>query len=417
MAALATAQRRCEARQRVAVLLVRIKHLAEIKSTYGFDVAELLVRTLAERVIGLLRDDDVIERIEDGCLALVLPGLSAAGQAELAAAGIVRACQQPFAAGGEPIFPRVHIGIAAFPDDGDSADRILRCADLAAAEAVDSPGAYVVYAPQMEHARTLPHGYHIERALEEAIVRDELHVCFQPKVCLRTGGLAGAEALLRWTRADGAAVAPDTFIPIAEKSNLIVPLTLWTLNTAMRTCGDLFVRDPAFSIAVNLSPVALNDPDIFPMIAQAASIWCAERSQLVLEITETALFRDPDSAFRTLHEFHGEGIRLSIDDFGTGYSSLAQLARLDLAELKIDRSFVMGLQRDARSMQIVRSVIDLAHNFGMTVVAEGIEDAATFDCLTELGCDHGQGYYIARPMRAEAFLDWADEALAVTPGA
>lgn len=408
LTSLADAVARCDPRKRVAVLLIRVRHLSEIKSIHGYEAAEVIVGCTAERAHAVLRETDLIERIEDACFALVLPDLAAAGQAELAAAGLVRSCQQLLEVHGEKLTPKVTIGIAVYPDHAATPSELVRCADVAIGEALDSPDAYALYARRMEQARLPPHAYQLERALERALGGDELHVCFQPKISLRDGRLTGAEALLRWTREDGQAIGPDVFIPIAEQSNLIVPLTVWTLNTAMRACGELLDRDPGFSVAVNLSPTALSDPDIFPLIAQAVGIWCAERSQLVLEITETALFKDPTTAVRTLDELHGEGIRLSIDDFGTGYSSLAQLARLNLAELKIDRSFVSGVTHDPRSMQIVRSVIDLAHNFGMTVVAEGIEDADTLNCLAALGCDHGQGYFIARPMRRDDFLAWCD---------
>ena len=409
LATLDAAMTRSDAGRRVGVVLLRVRHLSEIKSNHGFDHAESLVQAIATRATDILRGADDIERIDDGCLAIVLPDLSAPAQAELAAVGIVRACQHAYEAGSERLMPKVDVGIAMYPGDARHAVDLVRCADLAAADAADAPNGYAVYTPEMARLTQATRTYQIERELEGAINRDELHLHLQPKVRLRDGHLVGAEALLRWTRGDGRAIAPDVFIPVAEQSNLIVPLTIWTLNTAMRACGDLFDRDPAFSVAVNLSPVALNDPDIFNLIAQAASIWCADRSQLVLEITETALFRDPQTAARTLDEFTGEGIRLSIDDFGTGYSSLAQLARLNLAELKIDRSFIFDLMRDARNMQIVRSVIDLAHNFGMTVVAEGIEDAETYSCLATLGCDHGQGYHIARPMTIEKFFEWAEK--------
>jgi EAL domain-containing protein (putative c-di-GMP-specific phosphodiesterase class I) len=255
----------------------------------------------------------------------------------------------------------------------------------------------------------------LERELEGAIERDELHVCLQPKVCMASGRLAGAEALLRWTRADGQRVAPDLFIPIAERSGLIVPMTLWTLNTALRGCHALLDRTPAFSLAVNLSPVALNDPDIADLIVNASGIWCADPAQLILEITESALSSDPVSAMRALDQLHAHGVRLSIDDFGTGYTSLSQLGVLSVSELKIDKSFVRNVTTTRRHGVIVRSVVDLAHNFGMSVVAEGIEDRDAFSFLSSLRCDYGQGFYIGRPMSFDAFADWtADHEAAET---
>jgi diguanylate cyclase len=392
----------------VGVLLVRVHHFQRIKINHGHDLSDWVIRSLAERTVTVLRDDDTIERIEDGCLALILPNLSGSAQAELAASGILKICRAPFLCDNGDIDLKVDIGLALYPNDAASATELLRCAELAVGRANESSAGYSVYTATLEDRRGDLHNFLLERELEGAVRRDEFHLCFQAKVSLRDGALAGAEALLRWTRADGETIPPDVFIPIAEKSNLIVGITLWTLNTALRACGDLFERNPDFSVAVNLSPIALNDPEIFPLVSQAANIWCADRHKLVLEITESALFKDTEAALLTLEKFHSEGIRLSIDDFGTGYSSLSQLGRMRVAELKIDKSFVHDVTLTERNAQIVRSVIDLAHNFGMTVVAEGIEDRATYEFLAELGCDYGQGYYIARPMSMALFEEWAE---------
>ncbi len=408
MDTLGTTLRAREPQRLVSVLLVRVRDFQRIKINHGHDLADWLLRSLAERTVSVLRDNDTIERIEDGCLALILPNLSGPAQAELAASGILQACRAPFSCSDANIDLKVDIGLAVYPTDAASATELLRCAELAVGRANESPAGYSVYTATLAGPHGDLHDFLLERELAGAVRRDEFHLCFQPKVSLRDGALAGAEALLRWTRADGETIPPDVFIPIAEKSNQIVPITVWTLNTALRACGDLFERNPEFAVAVNLSPIALNDPEIFPLVSQAANIWCTDQHKLVLEITESALFKDTEAALLTLDKFHGEGIRLSIDDFGTGYSSLAQLGRMRVAELKIDKSFVRDVTLIERNAQIVRSVIDLAHNFGMTVVAEGIEDQATYEFLAKLGCDYGQGFYIAHPMSMALFEEWAE---------
>ena len=391
----------------LSVLVLRIPHIHEINVNYGYDVSDAVVQEVQERIARAIRENDIVAPIEDAGFALILPGLLGSAQAELAASKIIEACKTRFLVAGHDITVHVAVGIALSPRDAHDAAGLLRCAELALEQANDNPAGYGLYSPALENRTKTIHSYVLERALHEALDRDEIYLCLQPKIDLRTGQLSGAEALARWTRANGDAVPPDVFIPIAERSSLIVPITLWTLNAALRACSDYFTRFPDFSVAVNLSPIALNDPDIFDFVSQSASIWCTKKCQLTLEITEGALMTDPEAAIATLDKFHNDSIRLSIDDFGTGYSSLSQLGRLSVGELKIDKSFVLGVIHSDPNAKIVRSIIDLAHNFDMTVVAEGIEDAATLQFLAELGCDYGQGYYIGRPMRLDVFETWA----------
>lgn len=396
-----------QAGELVAVLVLRVPHMHEININYGYDVSEQVVGEVQMRMATALRECDSVVHLEEGRFALILPRLHGGAQAELAASKIIHACRPRFVCGEHELSAQVAIGVALYPGDAPDAAALLRCAELAAAQADDNPTDYGVYTPALEKRARSIHSYVLERALREAIAGDEIYLCLQPKIDLKSGALVGAEALARWTRHNGEVVSPDIFIPLAERSSLIVEITLWTLNAALRSCGDYFDRFPGFSVAVNLSPIALGDPDIFDFVSQAASIWCTDKCQLTLEITEGALIEDPEAAIAILDRFHGESIRLSIDDFGTGYSSLSQLGRLSVGELKIDKSFVMGVIHSERNAKIVRSVIDLAHNFGMTVVAEGIEDIETLNFLAELGCDYGQGFFIGLPMTLDAFEAWA----------
>ncbi len=393
----------------VAVLVLRVPHIHEININYGYELADQVISEVQARVANALRDCDTVERLDESSFVLVLPRLHGGAQAELAAAKIIQACKPRFIFGEHELSVQLAIGVALYPSDALDAAALLRCAELAAAQATDNPTDYGVYSPALEKRARSIHSYVLERALHEAIARDEIYLCLQPKIDLRSGTLVGAEALARWTRHNGEVVSPDIFIPLAERSSLIVQITMWTLNAALRSCGDYFERFPGFSVAVNLSPIALGDPDIFDFVSQAASIWCTDKCQLTLEITEGALIEDPEAAIAILDKFHSESIRLSIDDFGTGYSSLSQLGRLSVGELKIDKSFVMGVIDSERNAKIVRSVIDLAHNFGMTVVAEGIEDIETLQFLAGLGCDYGQGFFIGRPMTLDVFETWAAE--------
>ena len=391
----------------LGVLVLRIPRIHEINVNYGYEVSDAVVQEVHARIAAALSGSDTVLRIEDAGFALILPRLRGAAQAELAASKIIQACKSRFVVAGHDITVQIAIGVALYPNNALDAEGLLRGAELAITGANDNRDGYGLYSSALETRTRNVHNYVLERALYDAIDRDEIYLCLQPKICLHSGRLVGAEALARWTRDTGETVPPDIFIPIAERSSLIVQITLWTLNAALRFSGEYFERFPGFSIAVNLSPIALNDPDIFDFISQSASIWCTDKSQLTLEITEGALSEDPEAAIKILDKFHHERIRLSIDDFGTGYSSLSQLGRLSVGELKIDKSFVLGVTDSERNAKIVRSIIDLAHNFDMTVVAEGIEDAKTLAFLAELGCDYGQGFYIGRPMPLEDFARWA----------
>ncbi|MCP5145109.1 MAG: EAL domain-containing protein [Gammaproteobacteria bacterium] len=390
------------------VLVIRFRHLHEIQVDYGYQQAEQALASFARRIGGVLRDVDIIERIGDFTLALTLPALSGSQQAELAASRILELVEVPVEIGNDKLTLKLDLGVAMYPADGHAPESLLRCAEVACDAAANTVNGYQRYSESLEDRTDLPRSYLMEREIADALRNDEFRLYMQPKIDLRTGALTGAEALLRWDRPDGRQFRPDVFIPVAENSNLIVPLTIWTLNAALRSSDELTARFPAFTVAVNLSPSALSHGDIFAHVAQATSIWCSDQPQLVLEITETALFKEPERAAQTLDALHAEGIRLSIDDFGTGYSSLSQLAALRVGELKIDKSFVQGVTRIEKNAQIVRSIIDLAHNFDMTVVAEGIEDAQTLEFLRALECDAGQGFYFARPMPVEQFIDWAD---------
>ena len=220
--------------------------------------------------------------------------------------------------------------------------------------------------------------------------------------------LSGGEALARWHHREMGWIRPDIFVDIAEKIGLIDTLTYWSLNVALREWSQLGRAFSPASVAVNLSAKLLHAPELVPMVERALNIWGASPGSVVLEVTESAMMADPDAALRTLTALHEMGITLSIDDFGTGYSSLAYLKKLPVAELKIDKSFVMQMAENRQDRKIVQSVIDLAHTLDMQVVAEGIEDEQILNMLVAMGCDYGQGFYIARPMPVNELVAWAN---------
>ena len=225
---------------------------------------------------------------------------------------------------------------------------------------------------------------------------------------MQQGTLGGCEALARWKHAQLGWIRPDHFIAVAESSGLIDTLTYWSINTALREWSEFCQSGAQGSIAINLSAKLLQMSEVVELVSRAMNIWGAEPATLVFEVTESAMMSDPDAALRTLSALHELGITLSIDDFGTGYSSLAYLRNLPVEELKIDKSFVLHMTEDQQDRKIVQSIIDLAHNLEMRVVAEGIENQQTLDMLIAMGCDYGQGYYIGRPMPIDEMSPWME---------
>ena len=248
--------------------------------------------------------------------------------------------------------------------------------------------------------------------LRRGIERGELFLHYQPKVSLSTGEVVGVEALVRWQHPQRGLVRPDDFIPLAEHTGLIGPLTLFVLDAALaqvRAWADAGHRIP---VAVNISARNLADPHFAEQVTDRPTRHGIPAALLVLEVTESAIMLEPERAHRALHQLHAMGIRIAIDDFGAGYTSLAQLKHLPVSELKVGKSFIMTMQSDGDNAIIVRSVVELGHNLGLRVVAEGIETADTQSTLTRYHCDVAQGYHLCRPVPAEAFFAWYGERLA-----
>jgi EAL domain-containing protein (putative c-di-GMP-specific phosphodiesterase class I) len=246
--------------------------------------------------------------------------------------------------------------------------------------------------------------------LRRAIDRNELSLYFQPKVSLQSGNITCAEALVRWQHPRHGMLGPDLFIPIAEQTGLIRPLARWVMDAALRQVNRWRQEGLDLGVAVNLSMRNLHDPEIADMIRQLLTRWAVPPACLTIEITESSLMADAARAMEVLARLRAMGVGVSIDDFGTGYSSLAYLKRLPVHELKIDKSFVAHMASDDNDAAIVRSTVGLAHDLGLHIVAEGVEDQETWDLLTALGCDVAQGYFISRPLPALVLGEWLETA-------
>lgn len=386
-----------------ALLLVNVRHMRDINVALGSAQTDRVLQELNDCFAAQLRTGDLSAHLggdEYGVLLTQLPNPSVA---LLAAAKLHNAVKPALIVGNDEVPIRLTIGIA-IAQAGDSAESLLRKANIAVADARRTERESVLYSEDLRAGNQ--DWLSLRRELREAIDNGELQLHYQPKIDLATGAVRGAEALTRWPSPARGWVPPDVFIAIAEQSDLIEPLSFWSVNTALRQCSLFRSKLECASVAVNLSANILHHPHLVETVARAMNIWGTQPGNLILEVTESAMMRDPAASLRTLQTLHDQGITVSIDDFGTGYSSLAYLKKLPIRELKIDKSFVINMHNDRDDESIVRAIVDLSHTLGVAVVAEGIENADTLDRLARMGCDYGQGYFIARPMPADAMLDW-----------
>ncbi|HEY8284572.1 MAG TPA: GGDEF domain-containing phosphodiesterase, partial [Chloroflexota bacterium] len=317
---------------------------------------------------------------------------------------ILRALDQPFVLEGYSMTLGASIGITLAPDHGQDAITLLRRADVAMYTAKRGATGYALYTTEQDQYS--PDRLGLTGELRQAIEQDRLCLHYQPKVDLKTGHLDGVEALVRWPHPDRGLLPPDQFIPLAEHTGLIAPLSRWVLGTALRQCRAWRDEGLEIRVAVNLSARLLQDEHLIETVSDLLQAHGVPPNDLELEITESAVMADPARALGLLHRLHMMGVRLSIDDFGTGYSSLAYLNRLPVDEVKIDKSFILGLRTDDAAT-ITRSIIDLGHNLGLVVVAEGVEDQVAYERLGGMGCDLAQGYYLSRPIPAADLTAWA----------
>ncbi|MDQ3811051.1 MAG: bifunctional diguanylate cyclase/phosphodiesterase [Chloroflexota bacterium] len=387
----------------LALLLLDLDGFKEINDTFGHQHGDVLLRQVGPRLRRALPEDDLVARLGGDEFAVVL-SRTAPDQAEEAARTLLRALEQPFVVDGLPLEIGASIGIATSSQQAPEATTLLRQADVAMYVAKRGRTGVAVYRPEDDH-------YSAERLvlvgeLRDAIDRDLLTLVYQPQVACRTGRLAAVETLLRWQHPERGWIPPDQFVPLAEHTGLIRPLTRWVLRGAMDQCRAWLDQGRLIPVSVNVSTHDLQDPSLPDEIAELLDSTGVPSHCLQLEVTEGALMSDAARARDVLGRIRALGVQVAIDDFGTGYSSLAYLSQLPVDELKIDRSFLRGIHDPGNNAAIVRSTISLGHELGLRVVAEGVEDEATWDLLARLDCDLGQGYWIGRPLASPALAQW-----------
>jgi len=403
--ALADAERADEPR---GVLLIDVDGFRMINETLGRDNGDIVLKTVAERLQTAVRNSDTVARMGGDEFGILASDETDVETAEAIAWKVRAAFEEPFVIAGEVLNVRASIGIAFFPQHGRTTADLLRRASLAMRQAKQSGGGVGVFIAEPEDptARRLT----LLSELREGIPRGELVLHYQPKVDLGTRKTTGVEALVRWQHPTSGLLMPAQFMPEAGRSELIEPLTTWVLDEALRQQREW--RDAGFDLtmAVNISARSLTRGSALPdTVALLTDTWGVAPGTLILELTENALI-DAEGPV-VLELLHAMGERVAIDDFGTGHSSLVYLQRLPIDEIKVDRSFVMNLATVSSDAVIVRSTIDLAHNLGLTVVAEGVEDEVALGMLIEYGCDSAQGYLFSRPCPALELTTWLTESV------
>jgi diguanylate cyclase (GGDEF)-like protein/PAS domain S-box-containing protein len=395
------ARRRTDAR--AVVLVMDLDGFKEINDSLGHAAGDDLLVELSRRLKAALRSSDTVARLGGDEFGVLLPDASVPDDV-LRAVHRMQAAIDPITLQGLSLSLEASIGIALYPDDGKDVETLLQSADGAMYRAKAEQSGWAFY--DSSCARQDTGRLTLMGELRRGLDGHELVLHYQPKAVLADGEVHAVEALLRWNHPVRGLVPPDDFIPMAEQTGLIKPLTLYVIDEALRQCRLWQDEGLRLAIAVNLSARNLVDTDFPTQVAVRLQRWNVEPGLLEFEITESAMLADPTRTKLILEHLSAMGIRLSIDDFGTGYSSLAYLKRLPVSEIKVDRSFVMNMEADEDDATIVRSTIDLARNLGLDVVAEGVESEHVWDSLRALGCTAAQGYYISRAVPAAELRTW-----------
>ena len=385
-----------------AVLMMDLNRFKEVNDTLGHDVGDKLLKKVSLRVQKILREVDMVGRLGGDEFIFIVPGAGIAG-AILVANKLKAVLERPFRVGHYSLYVLASFGIAVYPHHGTDVSTLLKRVDVAMYVAKRENNDYFVYDPaeDLYSPRRLAQLGELRKAVDE----NELILHYQPKVDLKSGEVVGVEALARWPYLGRYFIPPVEFIPMLEQTGLIRPFTQWVLNTALQQYSEWRKSGFNVSMAVNLSMYSLRDPQLISQLSELIRKWKISRGMLILELTESAFMYDPVHIMDTLLRLNAMGIELSIDDFGTGYSSLSYLKRLPVQEIKIDQSFVQDMANDKDDAAIVRSIIELAHNLGLRVVAEGVENRMILDLLADLNCDKAQGHYISQAHPADELVD------------
>ena len=381
--------------RQLTLCIISLHRFKDINDSLGHSGGDELLNQVSARLRHVSRNTDMVARFGGNKFAVFLDH-SDANAADIISKKLLSALEPAFEVAGHYLYMRGTLGMALYPQHATDALTLVQKAEIALYQAKDAARDFAVYSAAADTGSV----EHLDLAndLRYAIEDDQLELYYQPQLDLRNGIITGVEALTRWTHPKYGFVPPDKFIDIAEQTGLIKQLTEWVLKTAIKHCAHWHRTGRQIQVSINLSARNLHDESLVQQVAGLLDHWRVPPHHVALEITETAMMADPAHAKTLLRRLDALGVRISIDDFGTGYSSLGYLKQLPVDEIKIDRSFVLNMTTDENDASIVRATIGLAHDLGLEVVAEGIEDETTQNCLRALGCDVAQGYHIGRPM-------------------
>ncbi len=390
-----------------AILSLDLNRFRDINNVLSHQAGDELLIEVATRLRRVVRASDTLARVgADEFAILMTTGASVAGAVNMAER-ILEALRPHYWVGEQRVAVGISIGIAVAPGHGTDSSTVFRNADSARHETKRNNAGFTIFAGSdpAESRRQLA----LAGDIRDGVLQDQLVLFYQPKIGMGTGTVAGVEALSRWMHPEHGMVPPDRFIPLAEQTGAIVPLTTWLLNEALRQYNEWRDQHINIPVSVNLSPISLHDNSLPDQIAGLLDRYKVAPNALILEITESAILSDVVRATRTVSDLSDLGVQISIDDFGTGYTSFSYIRNLPIGEIKVDKSFVMNMRSENDDAVIVRAIVDMGKNLGLEVVAEGVEDAETWNILAELGCNSCQGYYISKPVDAASLTKWAQE--------
>lgn len=387
----------------LGLLQLEVGRSRELNETLGYREADKAQQAIACRLEQTVGETNTVARVGECEFSVLMPN-GGAEQASQLAQKILLAFHEPIELSGLSLDARANIGVALYPGHGTDAEALIRRASVALEQAKRTHTDYAVFKGGLD--QECAQRVALMGDLRRAIPGNEMRLLYQPKLQIATHSVCGSEALVRWEHPLHGLLPPDQFIKLAESSRLITPLTYWVLDTALSQRYAWHEEGIEWPVSINLSAQDLHDPKLLERISGSFATWGVQPNWIEFELTESALMEDPMTAMELLAQLKDIDARLAIDDFGTGYSSLSYLQRLPVDTLKIDQSFVTRMTQDEGSAKIVQSIIELAHNLDLSVVAEGVEDSETLNKLGTFGCDIAQGYSISRPLSAKQFREW-----------
>lgn len=393
--------------EKLALLLVDLDRFKEINDTLGYHNGDLILRQIASRLKQVIQNRGIVARFGGDEFAVLIPHIENTEYVEQLAQDIHNVLEPNFFLEDFQLEVHASIGIVVYPDHGRDPDTLLRRADMTMSISKKSDLGFTFYQPKFDTYS--PRRLMLLGELRKAINDNQLRLFYQPKISISTGKVTGLEGLVRWFHPSSGIILPDEFVPLAERSGLIKPLSRWVLAQAPKQWRRLADLGFDLTISVNLSVRDLFDSYMPIYISEILDEYEMPYDRLILEITESAMMEDPNQARSTLIAMSQMGIKLSIDDFGTGYSSLAYLKNLPVNEIKIDKSFVMDMDSDSDDHTIVKSTVNLGHTLGLQVTAEGVTGSKSWEMLKELGCDFAQGFFMGKPLPEEDVIKWFEE--------